>query len=264
MSQKLWVQNITNAKTFIDKVSIQGCEDVADFLNILYERPLLSIPSKTPITLYLPDGTTEIKPTDTIQSLGNMGKDADAPLVVKTTAIGKSSRLVTTRKMSVEASCRKYLDAIAKRLAEFYEFNYRFKSGATIGDVLEAKDGIEGEDWDFRKAKKTHYQTDDDGFIVEIRKGQPLKSIKLPDLYTPDEWDKISKFNKNTTQRVHDGQLPHLSNGKPYILIPRDEFTDEMILFLKSIGVKANLFSSLDDLEVKKEDSLSESSFVLQ
>jgi hypothetical protein len=47
---------------------------------------------------------------------------------------------VTTRKMSVEASCRKYLDAIAKRLAEFYEFNYRFKSGATIGDVLEAKD----------------------------------------------------------------------------------------------------------------------------
>jgi hypothetical protein len=154
------------------------------------------------------------------------------------------------------------LDAIAKRLAEFYEFNYRFKSGATIGDVLEAKDGIEGEDWDFRKAKKTHYQTDDDGFVVQISKGQPLKNIKLPDLYTRDEWDKISKFN--TTQRVHDGQLPHLSNGKPYILIPRDEFTDEMILFLKSIGVKATLFSSLDDLEVKDEDFLSDSSFVLQ
>ena len=264
MSQKLWVQHITTAKTFIDKVSIQGCEDIADFLKEIKKEFEISGPSSH-LTLYQPDGTTEIRPTDTIKSLGDAGKDADAPLVVKTTAIGKSSRLVTTRKMSVEASCRKYLDAIAKRLAEFYEFNYRFKSGATIGDVLEAKDGIEGEDWDFRKAKKNHYQTDDDGFTtVEIRKGQPLKSIKLPDLYTPDEWDKISKFNKNTTQRVHDGQLPHLSNGKPYILIPRDEFTDEMILFLKSIGVKANLFSSLDDLEVKKEDSLSESSFVLQ
>ena len=48
------------------------------------------------------------------------------------------------------------------------------------------------------------------------------------------------------------------------IFIPRDEFTDEMILFLKSIGVKANLFSSLDDLEVMDEDYLSDSSFVLQ
>ena len=141
--------------------------------------------------------------------------------------------------------------------------SYRFKSGATIGDVLEAKDGMEGEDWDFRKAKKTHYQTDDDGYIVQIHKGQPLKSIKLPDLYTTDEWDKISKFNKKTTQRVHDGQLPHLSNGKPYILVPRSEFTEEMVLFLKRIGVKATLFSSLDDLEVKDEDFLSDSSFVL-
>jgi hypothetical protein len=265
MSQKLWVSYVTPAKTFgPTKVSIQECSDVDDFLNTLYQRPLLCIPSKNPITLYKSDGNTEIKPTDTIKSLGNLGKDADAPLVVKTTAVGKSSRLVTTRKMSVEASCRKYLDAIAKRLAEFYEFNYRFKSGATIGDVLEAKDGMEGEDWDFRKTKKTHYQTDDDGFIVQICKGQPLKSIKLPDLFTPEEWEKISKFNKNTTQRVHDGQLPHLSNGKPYIVIPRDEFTDEMILFLKSIGVKATLFSSLDDLEVKDEDFLSDNSFVLQ
>ncbi len=263
-SQKLWVQHITTARTFgPTKVSIEGCDDLDDFLKEIKKESQLAIPQNTPIALYKSDGTTEIKTTDTIQSLGNMGKDADAPLVVKTTAAGKSSRLVTTRKMSVEASCRKYLDAIAKRLAEFYEFNYRFKSGATIGDVLEAKDGIEGEDWDFRKAKKTHYQTDDDGFTVQIRKGQPLKSTKLPDLYNPDEWDKISKFNKKTTQRVHDGQLPHLSNGKPYILIPHSEFTEEMVLFLKSIGVKATLFSSIDDLEVKDEDFLSDSSLIV-
>ncbi len=267
MSQKLWVQHHTTTKTFgPSRVSIDGCEYVYDFLKEIkkeYSNTLGSFDTSQ-LTLYKSDGTTEIKPTDTIKSLGNMGKDADAPLVVKT-AVGKSSRLMTTRKMSVEASCRKYLDAIAKRLAEFYEFNYRFKSGATIGDVLEAKDGIEGEDWDFRKAKKTHYQTDDDGFVFEIGKGQPLKSIKLPELYTPDEWDKISKLNKKTTttQRVHDGQLPHLSNGKPYILIPRSEFTEEMVLFLKSIGVKATLFSSIDDLEVKDEDFLSDSSFIV-
>jgi hypothetical protein len=101
MSQKLWVQYATTAKTFIDKVSIQGCEDIADFLNTLYQRPLLSIPQNTPITLFqVKDGQEiEIRPTDTIKSLGDAGKDADAPLVVKTTAVRKSSRLVTTRKM---------------------------------------------------------------------------------------------------------------------------------------------------------------------
>ena len=29
MSQKLWVAHATTAKTFIDKVSIDGCEDIA-------------------------------------------------------------------------------------------------------------------------------------------------------------------------------------------------------------------------------------------
>jgi hypothetical protein len=175
----------------------------------------------------------------------------------------KSSRLLTTRKMSVEDSCRKYLDAIAKRLAEFYEFDYRFKGGATIGDILSAKDGVEGIDWDIRKAKKTHYQTDDENFTVQILKGTPLTKDKLSDLYSPDEWDKISKFNTKTTKRVHDGQLPHLSNGKPYIIIPHSEFNEEMISFLKIIGVKATLFSSPDDLEVKDEDSISDSSFIV-
>ena len=70
--------------------------------------------------------------------------------------------------------------------------------------------GVEGEDWDIRKAKRTHQQTNEDGFTVEIRKGQPLAKDRLPDLYPADEWDKISKFKKWTTKRVHDGQLPHL------------------------------------------------------
>jgi hypothetical protein len=37
-----------------------------------------------------------------------------------------------------------------------------------------------------------------------------------------------------------------------------------MVSFLKNVGVKATLFSSPDDLEVKDEDLLSDSSFVLQ
>ena len=78
---------------------IDGCVYVADFLNRLYEKPLLSIPQNTPITLFqVKDGQEiEIRPTDTIKSLGDAGKDADAPLVVKTAAVGKSSRQASTR-----------------------------------------------------------------------------------------------------------------------------------------------------------------------
>ena len=226
MSQKLWVSYVTPAKTFgPTRVCVDGCEYVDDFIKEIKKESQLSIPSKTFITLYHSDGTTEIDVGDS-PSLLLEGNSRGNPLIVKTAAVGKSSLLVTTRKMSVEASCRKYLDAIAKRLAEFYEFNYRFKSGATIGDVLEAKGGTKGEDWDFRKAKKTYYQIDDNGSLVQILKGKPLKSINLPDLYTPEEWEKISKFNKNTTQRVHDATLPMTSSGRAYVIIPHSEFTE--------------------------------------
>ena len=178
----------------------------------------------------------------------------------------KAHRQKRYKKMSVEASCRKYLDAIATRLSSFYVFDYRHKDGPTIGDILMAKDGKQGTwkegdgdqiFWDFRIATRTYEQVDADGFTSVIRRGQPLKKEKLPDLYTTDEWASISQFNKKTTERVHDGQLPQLQNGKPYIIIPPSEFTPEMIAFLKNIGVKATLFSSPDDLVVKDEDALS-------
>jgi serine/threonine protein kinase len=65
-------------------VSTEGCTYIAQFLNTLYARPLLAIPQNTPITLY---GKTEIKPTATLESLGDAGKDGDSPLIVKTTAV---------------------------------------------------------------------------------------------------------------------------------------------------------------------------------
>ena len=129
-----------------------------------------------------------------------------------------------------------------------------------FGDVLTAKKGVEGVKWDIRKAKEDHEQIDEDEFITKIKKGQPVTKVRLPDIYTEEEWDKISQFNKKTTKLVHSGNLPSLSNGKPYIVIPHSEFTEEMISFLKTIGVKATLFSDPDDLVVKDEDALSEGS----
>jgi hypothetical protein len=156
------------------------------------------------------------------------------------------------------------LDAIALKLASFYEFDYKYDSGPTIGDVFAAKDGVEGDEWSFRRAKKNYQRLGADGFTVEIRKGQPRTNIKLPDINTTDEWEKIKKFNYNTSERIHTGILPSLSNGRPYIVIPNVEFSPEMISFLKTIGLKASLFPSPDVLEIKDEDVLSEASSIIE
>ena len=267
MSQKLWVAHATTAKTFgPTRVSIDGCQYVDDFLNTLYQRPLLSIPSKTPITLYQSDGTTEIRPTDTIKSLGDAGKDADAPLVVKTAAVGKSSRLVATRKMSVEASCRKYLDALAFKLSTYYVFKRKSKAGATFGDVLEAiKIGKKDKKprWSYILETDSYEQEDENGDMIQINAGDPKFPTPLPSLFTDDEWAKLRALNKSTSSRIHSATLPTTSNGKAYVIIPHSEFNEEMVSFLKNVGVKATLFSSPDDLEVKDEDLLSDSSFIL-
>jgi hypothetical protein len=262
-SHLLWVQHITIAKTFgPTKVSIEGCSDVDDFLNRLYEKPLLSIPQNTPITIYKSDGITEIIPTDTIKSLGNMGKDADAPLVVKTTAAGKSSRLVTTRKLSVEASYRNYLDAIAFKLSTYYVFKEKSKLGATFGDVLEAikvGDKDTKPRWSYILETDSYEKEDENGDMVQIHAGDPKFPTPLPSLFTDGEWAKLRALNKSTSSRIHSAILPSTSNGKAYVIIPHSEFNEEMVSFLKNVGVKATLFSSPDDLEVKDADLLFDS-----
>ena len=83
-SQNLWVQH----QTFIDLVSTEGCTYIAQFLKEI--KQVFEIPGPaSAITLYqLKDGQkVEIKPTDTLQSLQDAGKDGDAPLIVKTTAV---------------------------------------------------------------------------------------------------------------------------------------------------------------------------------
>ena len=261
MTTKLWVQHQTTERTFgPSRVSIQDCEYVDDFLIKLYDSPILSILRDNPITLYKPDGSTEIDVGDSISDYLD-GNSRNNPLIVKSTRI--SSRQKTTRKMAVEASCRKYLDAMARQISGFYDFDFNPRYGATMGNVLAAKDGKEGQDWWFRLAKKTKTFTEIDmnGFKRVVKKGQKLASCPLPELFQPDEWKKISEFNDLTSGRVHSGVLPVLSDGRAYIIIPSHIYSDETVAFLKDIGVRSFLLSDPGALVVKNEDTLSESSF---
>ncbi|KAI3649871.1 hypothetical protein MP228_005503 [Amoeboaphelidium protococcarum] len=153
MSQKIWVQHKTASKIYgPTKITIDGLNDVDDLIKEIRKEPQLNIPRNALITIYQADGKTDIDVRDSpFKHLE--GNCRFNPFIVQTASVLASSRQEAIRRMSVDASCRKYLDAIAKRLAEFYDFSYRFTSGATIGDVLEAKDGVEGEDWDPQSQK---------------------------------------------------------------------------------------------------------------
>ena len=90
MSRKLWIAYETPAKRFIDKVSIEGCEYVDDFLEEIKKKFEISGPASQ-LTLYKSDGTTEIdvgdSPADYLEA--NSGHN---PLIVKAfVAISDSS-----------------------------------------------------------------------------------------------------------------------------------------------------------------------------
>ncbi|KAJ3202072.1 hypothetical protein HDU67_000823 [Dinochytrium kinnereticum] len=255
--------------TSADNVSVASSGDVADFREAVYLKnsSLLTGITSSQLLVYknkaafdkrnaaIDDGKKE--PLDPTESLDLLGSN-EGMLIVAVPSLTSSSlkpfRQKRYKAMSVEASCRRYLDAIALKLASLYEFDYKYDTGPTIGDVLAVKDGVEDDDWSFRRARKNYQRLDADFFMVEIRKGQPLTNVKLPDIYTTDEWESMKKFNYNASERILNGSLPSLSNGRPYIVIPHAEFTPEMISLLKTIGVKAKLFHSPDVLEIKDED----------
>jgi hypothetical protein len=99
------------------------------------------------------------------------------------------------------------------------------------------------------------------GDMVQIHAGDPKFPTPLSSLFTDDEWAKLKILNKSTSSRIHTATLPTTSSGKAYVIIPHSEFNQEMVSFLKIVGVKA---TRPDDLDVKDEDFLSDSSFIVQ
>ena len=108
--------------------------------------------------------------------------------------------------MSVEASGRKYLDALAQKAALLYDFDLRYKR-PTMGDVFAA--------------------LDNNDFGFQERKGRRMTQIPLPSLFSDAEWAELRQMNRDTTDRIHDGSLPTTSTGKKFIVLPHSQFSDE-------------------------------------
>ena len=253
-----FVKLVLGNKNYKDQVSTQENADVYDFRDAIKSKfsPLLDSYAPHHLTLLQPDGITEIDPGEVIDKLNEFDVGPWSPLVVTVeelpipAPIGSSKKQHTYRGMSTEASCRKYLDAIANEIFVIYNFDKAYKK-PTMGDLLAAKDGQLGQPsvptklawWDYRK-----------------NGGQQLTTTPLPSLFSQSEWDILEALNADTTKRIHDAILPRTSTRKPFVIIPHSKFTTEYVGSLKRIAAIADIVFEQDDLVVKDESDLSGSS----
>lgn len=104
MPPKLWIQHKTTEKTFICKVSTEGCQDIDDFLEKIRKTPQLAIHPASHLTLFKSDGTTEADVGDS-PSLLFAGNSGSNPLVVTDTLTASSIIAAETAKFpSVNAA----------------------------------------------------------------------------------------------------------------------------------------------------------------
>jgi hypothetical protein len=166
---------------------------------------------------------------------------------------GSSKKQLSYKGMSTEASCRKYLDALAIEIYFDYDFPTSYKK-PTMGDVLAAKDAKQGRPSQLR---------DDTGrpflwWDYKTNDGILLTTIPLPSRLSARQWDILKSLNRDTNDRIHDRQLPKTSNNKPFVVLPHSKFTTkEYVDDLQSIAAIFSVVTDKDDLIVKDESDLS-------
>ena len=261
----MFVQLVLGTKIYKDRVSTDGCSYVADFIKVIRASPQLPIGNGI-LTLFQPDGTTEIDPGEVIEKLNEFAVGPWSPLVVTVeelpipAPIGSSKKQLTYKGLGVEASCRKYFDALARKLALFYDFQWGPEDDndyPTFGDVLFA---YKNQQWSHRYRKKSYAERTDESGFTQVAAPVPILSVPLPDLFDADEWVKLKEWNQKTNSRIHDADLPKTSTGKYFVIIPHADYNQGTIEFFKTIGVKGHLYDNGSKLEVKDEDDLSGSS----
>ncbi len=142
--RKLWVLLKTNDSSVVNhpvKVSTEGCDDVSDFIEAAKKKLQLPQPPQN-ITLHLTEECPALEPDATVpaQNTKQTALVVTVPPPATPSSAGpllKSHRQKSFRKMAVAASCRSFLDAVAKELKVLYRFDC-IRKGPTIGDVLRA------------------------------------------------------------------------------------------------------------------------------
>jgi hypothetical protein len=245
------------------KVSTEGCQDIDDFIKAIKKELQISQPPQQ-ISLSTADGT--LKRAKLLSEISQNTEESPLLVSIDTPEIPVHS---TTKQkqykgMTVEASCRKYFDALASKLSSYYNFPWG-KDGKslfpTIGDVLFARKSGR---WEYIYSIQEKSSVVADRFQAARKPSRirlPKLDVTLPNLFERADWDKLGKMNKAINERIHNGAMPTTRDGKRFIVLSqRDSEDKDTVAFFKRIGVTAKMFVDEYDLLIKNEDFLSGSS----
>jgi hypothetical protein len=256
MVQKHFIQLRLVNKNTMAQVSTQGCSNVADYKDGIKNKfsPTLDSYASYQLTLLQPDGITEIDPQTSVDDLKEIPWKPmvvtveESPIQFPT---GSSKKQLTYYNgLGVEASCRKFFDALARKLALYYRFQWGPEDEndyPTFGDVLYA---YKNNAWNFINRQQSYAERTDESGFTQVAAPVPILSI------TTNEWAKLKEWNQKINNRVHDADLPRTSTGKYFVIIPHADYNEENVSFFKTIGVKGRLYNNASKLEVKDEDDL--------
>jgi hypothetical protein len=146
---------------------------------------LLSSYDAAQLTLFQPDGITEIDPETPVADLKEIPWE---PMVVTVdelpipAPIGSSKKQLTYKGLGVEASCEKYFNALAKNLNLFYDFSWGPGDDnhyPTIGDFLFA---YKNQKWGHKYRRKSYTERTHESEFTQVAAPVPILSVRLPNV----------------------------------------------------------------------------------
>ncbi|KAH9090272.1 hypothetical protein LEN26_018890 [Aphanomyces euteiches] len=101
--------------------------------------------------------------------------------------------------LDIEESCRKFLNAVATKFAQLYDFPLAFETSATIEDLFRA---IDGNKW----------------------KPKSPNQVSLRDFYPKEVWKTLRQLHEDTSYRMRLGKPVRNERGEIVVVLPHDGF----------------------------------------
>jgi hypothetical protein len=128
----------------------------------------------------------------------NLKNNFDHPLIL--TDANDNTEVGFSEKVYLE-EVEDTLCLIANRLARIYEYPHNPKTGHTIADLIKVKDDYAREKWDYIRYTEDKYVE----YVYEppffVRKGDPIASEALPEIYDGTKWNHIEEMYTRVNTR---------------------------------------------------------------
>jgi hypothetical protein len=277
--QRLWYVLIDKegrlfAQTTVNSVALPGSAMIEEFRRAVKAEnaEILGMISKPRLLIYRNMAAymtkkPSLRLSSLVSTIGETSEDIFEALVVlvppaamlfevsshKVRQLAKQKLLPSP--LSMQATCRMFMDSVAYELGLWYDFARRYRKGrATVEDLLEAVNGghgVQGHDWDYVRKSVNSKTVGDDGDRDRKVTGAPQRDVPLTLFLTPEEWNAVEQLDYEANDCKPGSLYPAKDCfGKYYIILPRNENTDVLAQAMKKLGVAAYFLDSEDDLKV--------------